>query len=160
MYKLLSKLYHVIPCYTHLYFPTFCPSLHWSSQSNKSLLHCFLLKLFFVFFTKPTGKVLAPRVLFCTLGPHYLSGNLLFPRAFSSVHFLLPLDSCAFFAWPFTLWLVRYLYIGDWSLVFCGLPINRWCPGTLKIPGSLLLTLCLVVPPLWIVALGFSAVYL
>ena len=46
----------VIPCYTHLYFPTFAP--HFTdlySQTN----HCFifLLKVQFLFFTKPTGIV-------------------------------------------------------------------------------------------------------
>ena len=39
--------------------------------------------------------------------------------------------------------------------VFCGLPINRWCPGTLKIPGCWPLTLCLVLPPLLFAASGF-----
>ena len=39
--------------------------------------------------------------------------------------------------------------------VFCGLPINRWCPGTQKTPGRLQLTLCLVTPPLLFAASGF-----
>ena len=38
---------------------------------------------------------------------------------------------------------------------FCGLPINRWCPGTQKTPGRLQLTLCLVTPPLLFAASGF-----
>ena len=106
------------------------------------------------FFGGPHDKVLAPRVRFCTLGSLYLSGNLVFPRAFS-------FHCCIICLWlfspsylQFSLVLVRYLTF-CWFAVFCGLPINRWCPGTLKIPGRLPLTLCLVTPPLCFAASGF-----